>query len=315
MNPTLKLSLSILGGTAIISGATWYITKKILDKRHNAITCQMRRHYAQKEKEFKEVEKRVKALEQAAEDTLGVVDKDEFFDAVNYYLVNGLPKEDEEDVTPLVKAADVTLTSDADINYRAVGERVQQGIQDGLKAATGTIINFSELAQKAGISVDECQKRFEEFNNVIRQTERDDPDKEWDPDEPDETDLDQEVIPIEPRSEIIHTLKSPIIISQDECGETGNDIECLIYYDEDGILCTEGEEVLNIAETIGDEAPEHFADNLLYVRNDRLGIDYEVRWEPGSYARTVLGIDYPQDDSSNFERMKRRKEYRNTDDG
>lgn len=69
---------------------------------------------------------------------------------------------------------------------------------------------------------------------------------------------------------------------------------CLIYYDKDGVLVGENTgEIMNPEETIGAEALRRFgeyAEDTVYVRNERLGADYEVVREHASYSET-MGFD------------------------
>ena len=61
-------------------------------------------------------------------------------------------------------------------------------------------------------------------------------------------------------------------------------------YFADGILADGWGVELDIEETIGEESLEHFgeyADDLLYVRNERKEIDYEVTKDPRTYAEAV----------------------------
>jgi len=90
---------------------------------------------------------------------------------------------------------------------------------------------------------------------------------------------------------------APYVIPFDEFGEFSNRDELTIfYYAEDDTLADEQEEVIpNVSEVIGDEALTSFGDrsndpDIVYVRNERLAIDYEVIRYHKSYQETVLGI-------------------------
>lgn len=72
----------------------------------------------------------------------------------------------------------------------------------------------------------------------------------------------------------------PFIISPDIYDAGGsNERAILTYYKRNRLLVTENGYELNLQDTIGEEALSHFGDfepNVVYVRNNRLGYDYEV---------------------------------------
>ena len=64
------------------------------------------------------------------------------------------------------------------------------------------------------------------------------------------------------------------------------DKETTTYYAGNDTLVTESEEVLMIPDTIGRESLDHFGEyeeGTLFVRNERLGMDFEVVYSEGSY--------------------------------
>lgn len=86
-------------------------------------------------------------------------------------------------------------------------------------------------------------------------------------------------------------INGPVVISPEEYGD-GNydhDLYVLTYYD-DGILANDWWETLDIDETIGEEALEHFGDfteDVVHVRNERLKADYEVTKDPRNYMDMI----------------------------
>lgn len=70
----------------------------------------------------------------------------------------------------------------------------------------------------------------------------------------------------------------------------------LTYYNEDDTLADEQEEAItDVYMTVGDDALLRFGDgsddpDMVYVRNERLGSDYEVLRVNKSYQETVMGI-------------------------
>lgn len=86
-------------------------------------------------------------------------------------------------------------------------------------------------------------------------------------------------------------INGPYVIKPEEFGDGNYDHElhCLTYYD-DGVLANDWWEKLDIDETIGQEALEHFGDyteDVVHVRNERLQRDYEVTRDPRNYLDIV----------------------------
>lgn len=69
----------------------------------------------------------------------------------------------------------------------------------------------------------------------------------------------------------------------------------LTYYEgDDTLILDQNGDVLNIEETVGNDALNRFGEyekDTVYVRNENLGADYEVVREHGSYSKEVLGFD------------------------
>ena len=86
-------------------------------------------------------------------------------------------------------------------------------------------------------------------------------------------------------------INGPYVISPDDFASSppGYSAQPLDYF-ADGVLADSWGVELDIEETIGEESLEHFgeyADDLLYVRNERKEIDYEVTKDPRTYAEAV----------------------------
>ena len=86
-------------------------------------------------------------------------------------------------------------------------------------------------------------------------------------------------------------INGPYVISPDDFSSSppGYSAQPLDYF-ADGILADGWGVELDIEETIGEESLEHFgeySDDLLYVRNERKEIDYEVTKDPRTYAEAV----------------------------
>lgn len=93
----------------------------------------------------------------------------------------------------------------------------------------------------------------------------------------------------------------PFVIDQEEFlgGQSGLGQGTLTYYEEDGALCDENDELIeSLDEIVGQENMFKFGymssdENIVHIRNPRLGLEWEVIRNPGSYARDVQGVEPP----------------------
>lgn len=85
-------------------------------------------------------------------------------------------------------------------------------------------------------------------------------------------------------------MKAPYVISPDDFGSVpGYNVEPLDYF-ADGILADGWGVKLDIADTIGEDAVNHFGDyddDVVYVRNEQTELEYEVTRDPRTYAEAV----------------------------
>lgn len=85
-------------------------------------------------------------------------------------------------------------------------------------------------------------------------------------------------------------MKAPYVISPDDFGSVpGYNVEPLDYF-ADGILADGWGVELDIADTIGEDAVNHFGDyddDVVYVRNEQTELEYEVTRDPRTYAEAV----------------------------
>jgi len=94
------------------------------------------------------------------------------------------------------------------------------------------------------------------------------------------------------------TEDAPYVISHDEYfqGEKDYTQVTLTYFEEDDILCDEKDSPINDTDnTVGDDNLKKFGhgskdNNIVYIRNDRVEIDFEVVRSKGNYAKDVLGF-------------------------
>lgn len=94
---------------------------------------------------------------------------------------------------------------------------------------------------------------------------------------------------------------SPYVITADEFGDAslGYDKSTIFYYNNDDTLADENEEIIPDPDAIvGEDALLNFGESsgdkdIVHVRNERLGIDYEVIRLHKSYRDVILGIEEP----------------------
>jgi hypothetical protein len=123
------------------------------------------------------------------------------------------------------------------------------------------------------------------------------------------------------------TEDAPYIITHDEFyeGEKEYDTVELTYWAEDGTLVGEDQlPVENTDKVIGDDHMMRFGSgskdpNVVFVRNDRLETDYEIKRENGSYLEKVLGLGPESEErslrhSNRNAALRRRREFRRGDE-
>lgn len=151
---------------------------------------------------------------------------------------------------------------------------------------------------------------YKKYDKMFREAEEDC--DEEDDEDYEEDDIDEEELtaaptddpPEEPYYDNLDKFKkidkynNPYIISLDEFNEDMEyDKISLGYYQIDDILVDEGEEVItDVSYVVGDEALTSFGvmsddRDIVYIRNERLAIDYEIVRMNKSYRETVLGFD------------------------
>lgn len=89
----------------------------------------------------------------------------------------------------------------------------------------------------------------------------------------------------------VQWINGPYVITAEEfsCSPPGYNAMPLDYF-ADGVLADDWGVIMDIEETIGEDSLEHFGDDeddILYVRNEREEIDYEVTRDPRTYAEAV----------------------------
>lgn len=108
-------------------------------------------------------------------------------------------------------------------------------------------------------------------------------------------------------------MERPYIIHQDEymTNESGYSQTTLTYYDGDDVVTEEPNDTVveNVDEIIGLNNLIHWGHgsddiNVVYIRNPKIEVEYEVCRSPKSYAEEIQGLEHS--DSPGFERMSRR---------
>lgn len=86
--------------------------------------------------------------------------------------------------------------------------------------------------------------------------------------------------------EVDENMGKPYVISPDEYDENDYETETLYYYP-DGVLTDMYDNIVRDVEgTVGKESLTRFGeyeDDSVFVRNDKLGIDYEILLQPDNY--------------------------------
>lgn len=116
---------------------------------------------------------------------------------------------------------------------------------------------------------------------------------------------DGEEVVIKDTAEGLVEVVEPYVISEDEFMDpnvfTDFESNTLIYYEEDDVLATDRDEVIdNVEELVGPEALTSFGymcenKDTVFVRNINLGCNFEIVRETGSYKELILG--FPEEDS------------------
>lgn len=121
------------------------------------------------------------------------------------------------------------------------------------------------------------------------------------------------------------TEDKPYIITHDEFFEAEKDYETqsLTYFEVDDTLIDEQDKPIEDTDTVvGDDHFVRFGSgsqdkNIVYIRNDRMGVDYEITRSRGSYLEEVLGMPNEEPGTlkhSNREtQLNRRRAFRHGD--
>jgi hypothetical protein len=108
------------------------------------------------------------------------------------------------------------------------------------------------------------------------------------------------------------TPHEPYIIHSDEfhSGESGLRQTTLTYYAGDDVLCDEAETpIYNAGEVVGELRFGHGSKdaNVVYVRNEKLGGEYEIVRDEGHFAIEVLGQSFDDVDEPHIQHKMRQE--------
>lgn len=270
----LKMVGIILASTSVGAGIAALVTHRVMTRRNNEITADIRQHYEEKLAFYKDYEKRVGAFERVC-NTLPEPTRSAIFDTVTKVLTGD---SDASESVPLP----VNENGAIEVALPDAAKAIKTPLEDAVRE------QYPDLAE-------EYDRELEEATGYERH--------------PDDPVADGSIPPLVEEPKIM----TPYVITQNECGDGENDVDCLIYYDGDGTLTDEMDQVLSIDDYVGEDALEQFVNGLVYVRNNKYGMDYEVRWENGSFAEMVEGLKYDEaypdgDPKKKFKKQPRNRE-------
>lgn len=175
-----------------------------------------------------------------------------------------------------VRDVDGRSAAEALVSYKADGEVIE---------TDSDIVALVEKELAEADSIEEINARLNKMPEQVRNIFKDA--------EPDPTGLFDYNEEIKNRSE-----DHPFVISFDEYDENeeGHSQTNLTYFDGDDILIDEKEEPIeDVENTVGTENLQKFGhgskdSKIVYIRNERLDLDFEVVLSHGKYVEEVLGF-------------------------
>ena len=92
----------------------------------------------------------------------------------------------------------------------------------------------------------------------------------------------------------------PYVISPGEVGECDYPVMSLTYYEGDGVLTNDYDEIIdNVDELVGEDFADHFGeyeDDSVFVRNDKRKVDYEILLDNRAYSDVLKSKPYLKED-------------------
>lgn len=122
---------------------------------------------------------------------------------------------------------------------------------------------------------------------------------------PDPQDIVEKILDERPEPPRYEGTDKPYVIKVDEFMQDNEEYDkiTVTYYEYDNTLASEDDSIINDHRTIiGEEFPNYIgwesgSDHCVYIRNERIGSDFEVLVNPNGYEAEVLGIlpdDHPK---------------------
>jgi len=186
-------------------------------------------------------------------------------------MVASLGIDSPDEVLPSVKDA-----AEALVSYKADGEVIE---------TDSDIVALVEREMNEAEPIEEINARLNKMPEQVRNIFKDA--------EPDPTGV------FDYKEELKHRTKTtPYVISHDEFMENEEEHSqvSVTYFEGDNVITDEKDEILeDVDNTIGEVNLEKFGhgskdSKIVYVRNDRLDLDFEVVLSHGKYTEEVLGF-------------------------
>lgn len=205
------------------------------------------------------------------------------------------------------------------VGYKIAQQNLALRFEQRLEEETRKQKEFYEIAtvdKKAFASPEEAAAALIPSGTVLKETSVLDPDavgildkiayhkiaKQYTPEKEEQEPEETPAITFPDNSQVEHHNvfeDKPVIISQDEFSEneTNYTQSTLTWYEKDGVLCDERDEVVEeVDDAVGRENLRHFGQdssdpNILHIRSLRLQMEFEVVKHESSYRQVVLGID------------------------
>ena len=158
--------------------------------------------------------------------------------------------------------------------YKDLLSKMKKKLQESVKYAEPqneeVDEDYSEDDKKDSVKEEKERVEYHQMASRYRGSEDDKEGGEWDQNEDE-----------------VQRINGPYVITPDEFSSSppGYNVQPLDYF-ADGILADDWGMTLDIDETIGEESLDHFGeyvDDVIYVRNERTVIDYEVTKDPRTY--------------------------------
>lgn len=160
-------------------------------------------------------------------------------------------------------------------------------------------------AEKLGVDVDAAVRAMREYQAISEIADMEEEEELVETPVSTKRNIFAENVPADSVWDLEEELKNrtddePYIISQDEYEENERDYQqlTLSYFEEDDVLVDEAEKPIEeVDSVVGEGNLTRFGhgsnDNrIVYIRNDRLSMDFEIVKNQGSYAKDVLGFQH-----------------------